>query len=188
MPFIHRAEPRHLADVHDVLHSAAEDLHRRGIDQWPAGSPSFEPAALARQIRHGEFWMVRDQALYPVAVIAVSYRGDPDFWTPPELAEAAVYLSKAAVRPVCHGLGLGAWLFRWAVDLAWQEGADWVRLDAWSSNTRLHDYYRERGWTFVRNDPPPARRSGALFQRPSAPDPAARAMFEAVPPPPLLTP
>jgi GNAT superfamily N-acetyltransferase len=183
MPFIHKAEPGHLAEVHDVLHSAAEDLHRRGIDQWPDGSPNFEPAALATQIRRGEFWMVRDRALLPVAVIAVSYRGDPDFWTPAELAAHAVYLSKAAILPRLRGLGLGASLFRWAVDLGWREGTDVVRLDAWSANKQLHGYYQARGWRFIRNDPPEGRRSGALFDRPAVPDPDARRMFRRVPPP-----
>lgn len=175
---IAKAGPTDLPDVHSVLRSAAVALHRRGVDQWPHDSPNLQPRALATQIGRGEFWIVRDYAEGPAAaVIAMSCLGDPDFWTAAELAEPAVYLSKAAVRPYFAGQGLGAMLFRWAVDYAWQMGMTWVRLDAWSTNEALHDYYRARGWTFLRNDPPEGRRSGALFQRPSAPDPAARYAF-----------
>ncbi|HEX4611187.1 MAG TPA: GNAT family N-acetyltransferase [Urbifossiella sp.] len=174
---IHRAVEDDLADVRYVLGLAADNLHRRGIDQWPDGSPNFTPAALTVQIRRGEFWVVRDAALAPVAVIAISYQGDPDFWTREELRDHAVYLSKAAVVPSCQGAGLGAMLFRWAVDHAYLNGADWARLDAWSTNEDLHGYYRAQGWTFLRNDPPERRRSGALFQRPAAIDWDARAAF-----------
>jgi ribosomal protein S18 acetylase RimI-like enzyme len=175
---IRRAVASDLPAVHFVLRSAAVALHRRGLDQWPTGSPNLQPRALATQIGRGEFWIVRDYDDGPAAaVIAISQTGDPDFWTEAELAEPAVYLSKAAVRPYFAGQGLGAMLFRWAADYAWQMGMTWVRLDAWSTNTRLHGYYRAQGWTFLRNDPPPGRRSGALFERPAEPDPEARGAF-----------
>lgn len=167
-----------LAEVLAVLHAAASRLHRQGFDQWPHDSPNLQPEALDQQINRGEFWIVRSYDAGPaVAVIAISRDGDPDFWTAAELAEPAVYLSKAAVRPGFTGIGLGALLFRWAVDYAARLGVAWVRLDAWATNDTLHDYYRARGWTFVRNDPPEGRRSGALFQRPAVPDPEARAAF-----------
>lgn len=56
---------------------------------------------------------------------------------------------------------------RWAAHRARQADKSWLRLDAWKSNTALHQYYLDRGFTLVRIDDNPADPSGAYFQRPS---------------------
>lgn len=173
-PTIRRAAPDDLLTVHSMLHTAARWLHQRGYDQWPDKSPSLTYDRLAQQIRQGETYIVTDRR-DPVATIAVSPVGDPDFWTGEELAEPAVYCSKAAV--LRRGEGLGALLMRWVIDRAAMQGARWARLDAWRSNRELHDYYRRTGWTYVRTADLPHRKSGVLFQVPAAPDLEARGAF-----------
>jgi hypothetical protein len=59
----------------------------------------------------------------------------------------------------------------WARQLAWDNGAQWVRLDAWRSNDKLHAYYRDRGWQEIRSVEQPWRSSGMLYQLPPAPMP-----------------
>ena len=61
------------------------------------------------------------------------------------------------------GRGVGAWLLDEAAREAARRGKRLLRLDAWTSNTRLHDYYRRQGFRLVRiaGD----RGSGALFER-----------------------
>lgn len=54
------------------------------------------------------------------------------------------------------------------LDQAARAGKTWLRLDAWRTNTALHDYYRRHGFTDVRIVDLPWRGSGALFQRPAA--------------------
>ncbi|WP_340559487.1 hypothetical protein [Streptomyces sp. GSL17-111] len=48
------------------------------------------------------------------------------------------------------GVNLGGRLLDWAGDRAWRAGAGWVRLDAWTSNERLHRYYLGQGFAHVR--------------------------------------
>jgi len=43
----------------------------------------------------------------------------------------------------------------------------WLRLDAWTTNPALHNYYRRRGFQHVRTVA--SRISGACFQRPAQP-------------------
>ncbi len=171
MKTIRRADPDDAATVHSLIHAAARWLHDRGYDQWPHNSPTLSYTRLQEQIRRGETWIVSD-GRDPVATIAVSPVGDPDFWTPDELAESAVYCSKAAV--VRRGEGLGALLMRWVIDRAAMQGALWARLDAWRTNSELHAYYRGQGWDYLRTVELPNRRSGVLFQKAAAPDPEAR--------------
>src|SRR5829696_9719830 len=47
------------------------------------------------------------------------------------------------------------------------EGADWLRVDVWTTNERLQHYYLREGFTYVRTVVLPHNPSGALFQRPA---------------------
>lgn len=176
MMTIRRAVPGDLRTVTSILYAVARWLHRQGHDQWPDGSPSLGPVRIGGQIDSGEFWIVSEDR-DPLAVIALSPFGDIDFWSPAELAEPAVYISKAAVLRKAVGRGLGAMLLRWAVDRAAQEGVDRVRLDVWKTNTGLQDYYRRQGWTYLRTAEADGRNSGALFCRVARLDPEAYEAF-----------
>jgi ribosomal protein S18 acetylase RimI-like enzyme len=176
MMAIRRAVPGDLRTVLAILHSAADWLHSRGIEQWPDGSPSLGPVRIGAQIDRGEFWVVSEER-DPVAVIALSRTGDADFWSPAELAGPAIYVSKAAVLRRAAGRGLGAMMLRWAVDRAAAEGAGLVRLDVWKTNTGLQDYYRRQGWRYLGTVDAAGRNSGALFCRPATTDPQARGAF-----------
>ena len=65
------------------------------------------------------------------------------------------------------GQGLGAELLDWAGTLAAYNGADWLRVDVWTTNERLQHYYLRQGFTYVRTVVLPDNPSGALFQRPA---------------------
>jgi GNAT superfamily N-acetyltransferase len=175
-PTIRRAVADDTATVHAILKHAAGWLHDAGYDQWPDSSASLRYDQILRQIGRGGTFLVHD-GHDPVATIATTTEADPDFWTLAEQAEAAVYVSKAAIVRRCSGHGLGALLLRWVVDRASREGARWARLDAWRTNEDLHTYYREQGWDYLRTVDLPHRRSGALFQHPAVPDHAARDAF-----------
>jgi len=164
-----------LPTVLELIHGAADWLHSRGYEQWPHSSPTLGPAAIGGQIERGETWLASDET-GPVATIALSREGDPDFWTPAELAEPAVYVAKSAVARRQAGEGVGALVLRWAVDKAWADGCTWVRLDAWRSNLDLQAYYRRQGWEHVRTVDIPGRKSGALFRMPARPDRRVRSV------------
>jgi hypothetical protein len=163
-----------LAAVHEILHDVADWLHEQGYDQWPHDSASLGPERLAAQISHNEMHLVLD-GVRLVGTIAVSAHGDSDFWTPRELAEPAVYISKAAIVRQRAGESLGAVVLRWVVDQANMQGARWARLDAWRTNTALHAYYTGQGWDYLRTVAVAGRNSGALFQKLALSDPQAQA-------------
>jgi hypothetical protein len=62
---------------------------------------------------------------------------------------------------------LGAELPDWGGTKAADEGADWLRVDVWTTNERLQHYYLRQGFTYVRTVVLPHNPSGALFQRPA---------------------
>jgi hypothetical protein len=179
MMTIERAGIGDLDDVLGVLNMAAAELHRKGLDQWPHG---FTADRIYPYVANAEMWLVRDGNGRPAATIRAAADADPDFWTPAEAAELAQYVSKMARTPDAKP-GTGTMLLRWITDRAAQLGYSWVRLDAWRTNTGLHQYYADRGWTWLRTVAAPGRQSGALFQRPALPDPAAQAAFTLIEPP-----
>ncbi|MFI0453729.1 GNAT family N-acetyltransferase [Actinomadura sp. 6N118] len=166
-----------LGDVLGLLNQAASWLHSRGLDQWPDG---FGPERITPMIERGEVYIVRGNSGAALATVAVSTTGDTDFWTPEELAEPSLYVSKLATTRLPAGQGLGELLLRWTVDLAASQDAVWARLDVWRTNRQLHDWYRRAEWTHVRTVSLAHRRSGALFQRPAKVDLTARSAFVSV--------
>ncbi len=173
MMTIDRAGIDDLADVLAVLNSAADQLHARGLDQWPTG---FGAERVGPYVARAEMWLVRDDSGKAVATARATGYADPDFWTPAESRDLALYVEKLARAPQAPA-GAGTLLLRWITDKAASLGYSWVRLDAWRTNTGLHRYYLDRGWTYLRTVEAPGRRSGALFQRPAAADPEAVAAF-----------
>ncbi|WP_079046391.1 GNAT family N-acetyltransferase [Carbonactinospora thermoautotrophica] len=161
---IRPAEP---SDVQTILRWRAETAawlrERYGTDQWAKPYPADHILAT---VQAGEVFMVhRDYCEDPIATITINGYADPELWTPDELTEPARYVSKLTVSRAAAGLGIGATLLDWAGSRAAAEGAQWLRLDCWTTNSRLHAYYRRQGFTHVRTVA--HRDSGALFQRPA---------------------
>jgi ribosomal protein S18 acetylase RimI-like enzyme len=103
-----------------------------------------------------------EDASRPVATMTLGE--DPaSYWRPADDLSLALYLSHLAVDRRLAGRGVGAWLLDEAAREAARRGKRLLRLDAWTNNTRLHDYYRRQGFRLVRiaGD----RGSGALFER-----------------------
>ncbi|WP_131740919.1 GNAT family N-acetyltransferase [Actinomadura roseirufa] len=159
-----------LAEVVELLNSVADWLTSRGINQWAS---RFSAEQMAPIIERGEVYLVRENGS-AIATVTVSANGNSEFWTAEELAEPARYVAKLATAREHAGQGLGELLLRWTIDLGARQGARWIRLDAWRTNYRLHDFYRGAGWSHLRTVELEHRRSGALFQHPAVSDPQAR--------------
>jgi GNAT superfamily N-acetyltransferase len=98
---------------------------------------------------------------------ASSRYAKPELWTEEERAEPALYAHKVTVDRAYGGQGLGAELLDWAGTKAADEGADWLRVDVWTTNERLQHYYLREGFAYVRTVVLAHNPSGALFQRPA---------------------
>jgi GNAT superfamily N-acetyltransferase len=97
-----------------------------------------------------------------LTIVVASSEGDPELWTPEELAEPARYVSKANVVRDQAGRGIGATLLEWTRQKAAENGAKVVRIDVWTTNERMHDFYRRLGFQYLRTVPD--TNSGALFE------------------------
>lgn len=171
--------PAKLSDVDTLLdwrRELAAWLASIGEDQWQIPWPRW---AVAGAVQTGQTWMVWDGET-PVASINLTtdfdsvWKSDkgpglnPDaLWLPDDDPGNSLFVSKLMVPRVYAGDGLGAELLDWAAGRAYDAELLWLRLDAWTTNTRLHDWYRRLGFTHVRTVS--SRPSGACFQRPSAP-------------------
>ena len=88
-----------------------------------------------------------------------------------------MYVCRLVINRAFARQGLGAALLDWAGLRArrWY-GARWIRVDVWTTNTRLHAYYQRQGFGFCgfseafRHYP-----SAALFQKETSRYPADRA-------------
>lgn len=149
-------------------------LSSRGVDQWSIQLPR---SAVAATVGAGQTWLVWDGD-DPVATITLTaWPSIEDLWKPDRDPEAlwypeddpadALYVAKMMAPLSRSGAGLGAEMLDWAGGRAYDAGLTWLRLDAWTTNTGLHDYYCGQGFRHVRTVA--TRVSGACFQRASQP-------------------
>lgn len=166
-----------LADV-DVIMSWRRErvawLAGLGQDQWSIPLPR---SAVATTVSAGQAWLVWDGPDPVATVTMTAYTDLDDLWKPDRDPEAlwypeddpadALYVAKMMI-PLSHaGTNLGGEILDWAGGRAYDAGVTWLRLDAWTTNHRLHDYYRRQGFHHVRTVA--TRVSGACFQRPAQP-------------------
>jgi hypothetical protein len=165
------------ADVDTIMEWRRERvawLAARREDQWSIPLPR---SAVASTVLAGQTWMVRD-GMEPLATLTLSVAEDledlwkpdvaPDpLWYPADDPTDALYVAKMMI-PLRHaGADLGGEMLDWAAGRAFAAGVTWLRLDAWTTNGRLHDYYRGKGFRHVRTVE--SRVSGACFQRAAQP-------------------
>src|SRR6266540_2735027 len=165
-----------LANLIAFRDEAARWLAARGIEQWSEPWPSEDlmVKGMLRNIKAGETFIVWDDDGTPAATITVNRWAKPELWTPEEAAEPALYAHKVTVARAYAGQGLGAELLDWAGTRAAADGAIWLRVDVWTTNEQLQQYYLDQGFTHVRTVVLPHNPSGALFQRPARRVPTPR--------------
>lgn len=157
---LRRATASDLPAVTGILAARTAWLADRGHNQWSEKDPA---RATANTIAAGETWlMLADEQ--PVATMTMTTRADLDFWTPGELAQPALYLSKLATLPEAAGRELGADLVYAAYLYGAARGVGRLRWDVWRTNTQLQAYYTRLGARHIRTVEAPGRNSGALFE------------------------
>jgi GNAT superfamily N-acetyltransferase len=155
------ARPDEVDLVADMWAEAASWLASLGSDQWQYPA---RRERIAASVAAGECWLAVEDG-EPVATITVDQHADPQFWTPADQPDDALYVHRMVVRRQAAGRELGSALLDWAAGRAERTGRRWLRLDAWRTNQALGDYYTARGFRLVRVVDRPDRRSGALYER-----------------------
>lgn len=170
---IARAQPTHedMRAVLSLIQQASSWFSDKGTDQWAKPWPDEKERnkRIRRALEAGGTWIVwaERQAMATVTVarkphVAAVWR-DADC----HLDESAVYAHRLIVDRRFAGWGLGAELIDWAGLHARQDyEAEWIRIDVWSTNLALHEYYKERGFEPCGYCPDPCYPSGRLFQKP----------------------
>jgi GNAT superfamily N-acetyltransferase len=173
---IARAEPtdEHLKAVLGLIEGAATWLRYKDTDQWASPWPDEKrrDERVLKGLQVGKTWIIWDGDI-AAATITTATRANSSVWSKPactsDLSERAVYAHRLITARNYSGCGLGAELIDWAGLRARREyGARWIRIDVWTSNKALHDYYRKRGFMSCGSCADPAYPSGVLFQKPSA--------------------
>ncbi|MFF9802631.1 GNAT family N-acetyltransferase [Streptomyces rochei] len=125
---------------------AAAWLSRLGTDQWQRPYPADK---LLTTIEAGEVFMVRDGDA-TAATITLTPVAEEGLWTANELREPSLFVNKLTVARTHAGQDLGGRLLDWAGDRGKRAGAQWLRLDAWTTNIGLQAYYLRHGFRHVR--------------------------------------
>jgi len=157
-----------------MIGEAAEWLRTKDTDQWAAPWPSrpARDARVLRDLRAGRTWLVEDGSGAAVATITCNSAGNRRLWTSEYQLESAVYVARLIVGRDYTGQRIGEELIDWAGACALRGwSAKWVRIDVWTTNDALHNYYEKRGFqrcgscVFTDDEFYP---SAALFQKPTA--------------------
>jgi GNAT superfamily N-acetyltransferase len=181
-----------------MIDEAATWLRDKQTDQWarPWPSRAARDERVRRGLRDGGTWIVEEHGV-PIATITYRPTGNLRLWTRRERRQPSVYVSRLIVRRSHAGLGIGEALVDWAGLRALRDwGAQWIRIDVWTTNVALHNYYEKRGFHFCRvaevkeipnrnghNGGPDRWPSAALFQMPTDDvDATAAQRFEEVGP------
>jgi GNAT superfamily N-acetyltransferase len=162
---IRRADHADFPALDALREEATAWLAAKGLDQWQPGQPRVPTAASTLDAINRGACYVAYEGTDLVATITVDDHADPEFWTPDERAEPALYVHRMIVAQAARGRSLGTDLLGWAADLARRTGRAQLRLDAWKTNEGLHRYYKQQGFRHVRTIDLPHRGSGALFER-----------------------
>jgi GNAT superfamily N-acetyltransferase len=160
--------------IDDLIDDARAWLPSKGTDQWskPWPNPAARDARVLRDLKAGRTWLVEDHDDAPVATVTCNDRGNRRLWNPEEQLVSAVYVARLIVRRSRAGERIGEALMDWAGACGvrcWS--AEWTRIDVWTTNEALRNYYEKRGFQLYRvcefeeNEYYP---SAALFQKPTA--------------------
>lgn len=171
----------------NLIDEAGGWLRGKDIDQWakPWQTRAARDTRVRRGLRNGDTWIVETGG-QPIATITYRKQGNSALWTAQEQNEPAVYVSRLIVTRRAAGLSIGSALVDWAGERSVDEwNAQWIRIDVWTTNIALHNYYEKRGFRFCRiasckaEDYP----SAALFQKSTSEiNLAAADSFEVNPP------
>lgn len=171
------AETPDVGRILGLIMDASKWLATKNTDQWQEPWPDrrARDERIREAVRRGKTWILMDGAI-AVGTITAEWQGAPapglpELWTEREQAEPAVYAHRMAVRRDggYAGRGLGGQMLHAVGRLGLAAyDAEWLRLDAWTSNSSLHGYYKDLGFDNVRTYGEEDIRcpSGALFQKP----------------------
>jgi GNAT superfamily N-acetyltransferase len=141
--------------VRGLVREAVEWLRAsKDTDQWATPWPNRtgQRERILNDLLKGKTWIVWDGAA-AVATITVDTEEPLDLneqpvWPEHKRHAPALYVRRVIVSRRYAGRRLGAALLDWAADVARRDyDATLIRIDVWTTNTELHDYYKRQCFT-----------------------------------------
>jgi len=165
---VRRASPEDFEAVRGLLTEASRWLATKDTDQWATPWPDEDGRneRIRKAVEAGRTWIVLDNESRAAATLTAS-PNHHGIWPDDAGRDPAVYVRRLTVSRRYAGRGLGGQLHDWAGLRASREyGARWVRVNVWTTNARLRDYYHAQGFDQYGRSPIPGYPSAALFQKP----------------------
>jgi GNAT superfamily N-acetyltransferase len=161
---LRRAETADASTIADMWTRASNWLATLGTDQWqyPVRLDNIRAT-----IAHRELWLAENESDPNIATITVKTHPDPQFWDDADDPRNALYINRMVVERRFSGQDIGAAMLDWVGRTADNQGRQWIRLDAWSTNQQLVEYYLARGFVLIRTVPTSSGYVGACLQRES---------------------
>jgi hypothetical protein len=170
-----RIAPARGHDVETVLSLIEEALAwlpTKDTDQWAVPGPDKQARRnrILRGLYGAKTWIVWDGD-FRSATVTIAPQANRSVWsnraTGCDLSESAVYVHRLITSRAYAGMGINAELIDWA-DLGGRReyGAKWVRIDVWTTNRALRDYYGKAGFEPCGTCADSLYPAGALFQKP----------------------
>jgi GNAT superfamily N-acetyltransferase len=153
-----------------LIDEASAWLRTKDTDQWAEPWPDRKKRdeRVRRDLADRKTWIVWDGKT-PAATVTIADAANPLVWEGCEcdVTEPAVYVHRLVTAREYGGRGLGTEMIDWAGMRGYRlNGAKWIRIDVWTSNTGLHQYYKMGGFEPCGYCADPDYPSGALFQKP----------------------
>lgn len=152
-----------------LIKEASDWLRTKDTDQWaePWPTEKARDERVRRDLADGKTWFVWDGKTL-AATVTIAEQPNLHVWSNSEcdLHEPAVYVHRLVTARKYAGLGLGGQLIDWAGMRGYRlYGAKLIRIDVWTTNTKLHRYYETVQFEPCGFCPDPEYPSGALFQK-----------------------
>jgi ribosomal protein S18 acetylase RimI-like enzyme len=106
----------------------------------------FERALVEQDIAEGRQWKVVSGD--KVACIFVHTNNDPLIWLEKD-ADPAIYLHRIVTHDDFRGQHILQTIIEWAKGFCAENGRTYIRMDTWSDNQHLIDYYIRSGFAHI---------------------------------------
>lgn len=149
---VFRIRPAKIADMQSIIGLINESANwlqaEKESDQWKKPWPDEDgrDQRIRRGIKVGRTWIVESGADL-VGTVSCGRGGNKKLWKQRERTQPAVYASRLVVSRRHSRKAIAASLIDWAGERGAQIwGALWIRIDVWTNNNALQDYYVSQGF------------------------------------------
>ena len=136
-----------LSEVVALWNEASQWLAEQGTDQWQY---PVRVEAIAERIGAGRLWLLDGEDGRPTATVTLDETADSAIWKDSDNPDDALYLHRLVVARRAAGVKLGSLILNWADQQVLDRGRRYLRLDAWTTNRQLQQYYVSEGFRLVR--------------------------------------